>query len=191
METINLELSKTELLEALKNIKAVLPKNKEKQMLYNIELHIHPEILDISAIGAIFSVSCKSNTDMKVFLPFLYLWTAANDKSSDEFIIQINEGKFEFGMTKFQNDKIKCILPQEQRDIELSINTSVRELLALKYKYKPEELELKGLSKMIEKTDDEMREAVMEAFLNLSKYGVKEKDLFELVEKRIKEHKLD
>ncbi|RCK74502.1 MAG: hypothetical protein IGBAC_1450 [Ignavibacteriae bacterium] len=181
----NLEFSKSELLQAFKSLKIALPKKKDEAAAIRLEIDVFSDTAKLSLIGASYTINCKSNNYLKIVVHYLYFTELVRNSKSDNIQIIIEDDKVFVGSIMVLSPIFKVCHPEEQGDVDLSINYSKIDLLRLRKNLTLEELETMNLLKKITEVEELLHTNLKKAELLLKDFGVNYKDLKNLVTSKI------
>lgn len=183
---IVLECNTDRVKAACKHLRVALPKNKRDRATAVLEINFHPQEVKLTVIGATYRLGIQPGLFAKVLLPFVFFDKALKDWQAATFIASFENGLFTFGGTSMESEVIKVVHPENQPKIELAINSSDADFLALEYRYSIDELKRMNLLGRIDKAKDNLDGAIRNALGLLSAYGVRYTDLAGLVVERIR-----
>ena len=150
-------------------------------------LDLEPGSLRLSLGGVSASVPASCPTTGRLIVSREVLETLqflARDLKTTDFEIAITEDKLSVGRYSF-----RCrIVATQDRPIRLALNASLRDVLALPYRYSETEIESAGLTEKVASAVAKKDKTVSKAADLLKPFGVAEEMLQDIVEERLREH---
>lgn len=142
---LKLNCPKIDLLKAAKHFKPAIPKHQTAANNFILEFNFKINCIELSTIGASYTIYCKTEGVAKVSMPIKYFSAILKDCKSDIFEATFEEGKMFFDGITIKNPVIKISHPENIEKINLPINFSEREFLLLRIKYSEETLAFNNL----------------------------------------------
>lgn len=180
--------SKKELLKTLKIIKNGLPRGKHGALI-NLELKIGLNIITLLLPGLSHEVYGKTSGIGKAYVPLLHFESMVKDTTLEDVSVIIASGKVIVGKFTSTSNRITTHNSENLATIQLAVNHTQMELLALRYQYSFEELLANNYDALIMVAEDKLEQNITKAFELLKQYEVTSEMINELIKARIITHK--
>lgn len=178
-----------DLLEAIKFLKAVVPKNKSG-MKYTCEITIKTNLIELTTIGAKHTLYCNAGGPAKVSVPLLHLYSILKD--SKDFSIQAKVGYGFIELNSIQLFVWTSFLEDDTilRSVDLPINFTPCEIIQLPEKYTEEEIEFNNLGAIHSKTYQTLMSDIKQVHSKLKKYGFTPDEVESIIRRKIQNQNL-
>lgn len=182
--------SKTkELLNALHFVRH--PHSKRKKVLYSIQviMELYEDSYALNVLGAYSHGKCqrKSNKRWKINIPLDHFYQIIKSYPEEEIKIIFEDGKMICGKVKIGGISIKPFGEDDEiKNIELPINCTNNDLLKLRFNYSEKALLENGILGKVEQVENKLNEDLAKAHYHIKKYGILNKDLMELIQRKLK-----
>lgn len=180
--------AKKEILKTMKIVKTGLPKGGRKKEI-NIELQIGMNKVVMEIPGVSFEFYGKTVGLGKAFLPFLQFESMVKDSGVEEITVIVEAGKARVGKFTASNPAITISHVENIISIDLPVNYTLIDLIALKHRYSLEDLMANNFIKLIEDAEEKREANVHKALQLLKPFGITYEDLNFVIEKKIHEAK--
>ena len=176
--------SKKEILKTLKIIKVGLPKGRHKRDI-NVELQIGMNTIIMAMPGVTHEFYGKTFGIGKAFIPFLHFESMVKDSASDDVLVVIEKGKTKVGKFTLNNINISIAHVENIIKIDLPINYTLIDLLALKKYYSAEDLNANNFIKLINDAESIRDKSLHKALQQLKPFGFSYEELNSIIDKRV------
>jgi hypothetical protein len=166
----NMTCKTKDLLETLKFLKGVVPKNKMGSK-YNCEITFKTNQIDFVIIGASKTLYCNANGPAKISIPVLYLYDIV--KTIKEYSTEVSAG---YGFVEINHLRVYTwtnFLEDDTvlRSVNLPINFTPADIVKLPEKHTNEELDFNNLTTIYYKTFRTLSTDIKSVHEKLKKYG--------------------
>ena len=184
---MTIEINKKDLVKAIRHLKAVLPKDKNRAVKVMCDLKVSLNEVSFSVPGAVFPLKAKNQDQFSTSFPFLYFMDVVKTTKEESIKINISERAI-----NIQNSTISAkttFFKKEKevfRGITLPVNYTDLDLLRLREKgYNGIELEYNKLTEGINQAERKLEKNISYVYSRLKIYGVTREEVKELVESKI------
>jgi hypothetical protein len=184
-ETYSLSLPTKEFQVAVKNLHKLLSKIKPKPSYPILDVVVKLEAVELRMIGMALIIKCKHKNIFSFTIPFHDFYVAALGTDGKSFIAEVSAGEITIGNRSLSSDYIKLFHPENLQKLELQMNSSVIDILSLRYKFTYEELEEKNYVRLIEKEEENLDLEIYKGLKFLSKYGITYSLLRKIIDQNI------
>ena len=184
-ETYPLSIPTKELQKAVKNIHKLLSKIKPKPSYPILDVAVKLETVELRMIGMSLIINSKHKNIYSFTIPFHDFYVATLGTDNENFVAEISAGEIKIGNRSLSSDYIKLFHPENLQKLELQMNSSIIDILSLRYKFTYEELEEKNYVRLIEKEEENLDLEIYKGLKFLSKYGITYSLLRKIIDQNI------
>ncbi len=170
----------------LNQMKFVYVGKRSKKRLINCKVTIQDGEVEFEGHGYMFrhKVKCKGGAQFSV--PFTQLQLIASTSREPDIVFIVKEGSVQINFTTLKTTTTFFRNPNSMRKINLSVNSTDKELLQLPYLgYTKAEITHNKLTPKIRRAKARLEENISQAFYILEVYGVTIDEIEELVESKL------
>ncbi len=183
MDEIGFTCPTKELLEKIHGLRSLLKGAKRKKA--RLEVGIEPQFVTFNIEGGSFRLMCQTKGWSIFNVPFEYFFLILRDYPFNVFSVKVKDDGLDFGGMFLSGLSFKTKYVQKQIAMDLPLNYSDNDLLALTKKYPMDVVIPTSASLLVAEAEGRFDERIRLAHKHLVPYGISFDELTEFVRTRI------
>ena len=184
----NFTLPTKELQDAVKLLHKLLNKIKPKPSYPILDVIVKLDAVELRLVGLSRIIKTQNKKIFSFRIPFNTVYVTALGCDDEYFNAKIKDGSIEIGEQIINTPQIELFHPENIQPIDLTLNPSIMDILALRHKHTEEELKAKDYFDIVLRQEEILDDDIAESIRILSKYGIKRNSLMRIISENIKRY---
>lgn len=187
MDEVGFTCATRELVDKVSKLRSLQKGVKRKKA--TIEIRVQPQYVSFHTLGATIKLLCSTKGWGSYTLSLEYFYMVLTDYSGDVFSPRFIDGGMEIGglFTRGLGSTIQATHPENRPTVDLPINYTDVDILALQKKYSSPELSLTNSQVLVSEAESRLDERLRMAHKYLEPYSITLEELTRYVRGRIED----
>lgn len=179
-----------ELKDAVKHLKKLINKVKPKPSYPILDVIVKLDAVELRLVGLSRIIKTPNKNIFSLRIPFNTVYVTALGCDEINYNAIVTTGSIEIGQQIIKTPQIELFHPENLQPIDLTLNPSIMDILALRFKHTEEELKAKDYFDIVLKQEEILDDDIADSIRILSKYGIKRSTVIKMISENIKRHSM-